>query len=265
MRLVSSYLVTGNTIRIFMIVLNLVWLLTNLSAQNPDSTLSVNGTDPCEPRTRFDAYLARIEPLASGYILQMSATADWAFREWASVGLQVPLVYANFPSTITTEIGDIQLNALLAFYRNKNEGTFKAAALGCDFFLNTGDVETGTGFGQYVIAPYLATSFYPAEEIMMTPIIEKYFSLNEDDANRSINDLSIRVNTTLTIEEVWVTIAPELLIDLSDEMENLWTLRTSLGYMVNPKMGFSAELISQLAGEKRYNYLGRIAMRYLIK
>lgn len=265
MRFSKSLLTTNQTVRKFAVVFNLILLLTNLSAQNPDSTLSPNGTDPSEPRTRFDAYLARIEPLASGYILQTVASADWAFRNWGSIGVQIPLVYANFPSTITTEIGDIQLNALLAFYRNKNEGTFKAAALGCDFFLNTGDVETGTGFGQYVIAPYLAASFYPAEEIMMTPIVEKYFSLNKDDANRSINDLSMRVNTTLTIEEVWVTITPELLIDLSDDMENLWTLRTSLGYMINPQMGFSAELISQLAGEKRYNYLGRIAMRYLIK
>jgi hypothetical protein len=246
-----------------MIVLNFVWFLTNLSAQNPDSSLSPNGTDPSEPRTRFDAYFADIEPLASGYILQAAASADWAFCKWGSVGLQVPLVYANFPSTVTTEIGDIQLNTLLAFYRNKNEGTFKVAALGCNFFMNTGDVETGTGFGQYVIVPYLTASFYPAEEIMITPIVEKYFSLNEDDSNRSINDLSTRINTTLTIEELWITVTPELLIDLSGDLENLWTLRSSIGYMINPQMGFSAEVISQLAGEKRYNYLGRIAMRYL--
>ena len=263
MRLVKSHWITGHITGKLLVLLNLVLLLTNLSAQNPDSTLSPNGTDPSEPRSRFDAYLARIEPLVSGYILQASASADWAFRPWGSVGVQVPLVYADFPSSVTTEIGDIQLNALLAFYRNKNVGTFKAAALGCDFFMNTGDVETGTGFGQYVIAPYLTSSFYPAEEIMITPIIEKYFSLNTDDANRSINDLSIRINTTLTIEEVWVTLAPELLIDLSGDLENLWTLRSSLGYMINPRVGFSAELISQLAGEKRYNYLGRIAMRYL--
>jgi len=236
-------------------------------AQEPadsSGSLSPNGTDPAEPRTRFDAYLARIEPLGTGYILETTASGDWALAEWASIGVKFPLVYADFPSTQTFEVGDIQLNALLAFYRPRFEGSLDALAIGLDASLNTGDVETGTGFGQYIVAPYLAASFYPADEIMMTPIIKQFVSLDKDNQGNKRNDLSLRINTTLTIDQVWVTLVPELLIDMEGDTENLWALRSSLGYMFNPQMGVSGDFVSQLAGEKRFNYLGQLSFRYLL-
>jgi hypothetical protein len=164
---------------------------------------------------------------------------------------------------VTFEIGDIQLNTLFAFYRPKIEGSLDAIALGIDAFLNTGDVETGTGFGQYIIAPYLAASFYPADEIMITPVVEQFISLDKDSTGRDHNDLSLRINATFTIEQVWVTLVPELLIDLLDQNENLWTSRASLGYMWNERSGISADVIYHIAGEKRFNYLGRLNYRYL--
>jgi len=265
MSLVPFDRITSHTAEKLMVLFVMALLLTNLPAQNPVSTLSPNATDPGEPRNRIDAYLAVIEPLFSGYIMQPSVSADWAFREWGSVGIQVPLVYANFPSTVTFEVGDIQLNTLLVFYRSKNIESFKSAALGCDFFLNTGDVETGTGFGQYVMAPFLTFSFYPENGIMIAPIIEEYISLEKDKSKNSIHDLSLRINSTLTLDEYWVTLTPELLIDLLGDVKNLWAMRSSLGMMINPQVGLSADLFYQLAGEKRYNYLGRMALKYLLK
>lgn len=178
--------------------------------------------------------------------------------------MRVPLVYADFPSTQTFEVGDIQLNALWAFYRPRFEGSLRAVAIGVDAFLNTGDVETGTGYGQYIVAPYLAASFYPADEIMMTPIIEQFVSLDKDDSGKSKNDLSTRLNMTVTFDEVWVALVPEIVFDLTDTRENLWTFRTSIGYMFDPQMGISADFVTQLAGDKRFNYLGRLQFRYLI-
>ncbi|UCF65248.1 MAG: transporter, partial [bacterium] len=183
---------------------------------------------------------------------------------WASIGVKFPLVYADFPSTQTFEVGDIQVNALLALYRPRFEGSLDALAFGLDASLNTGDVETGTGFGQYIVAPYLAASFYPADEIMMTPIIKQFVSLDKDNQGNKRNDLSLRVNTTLTIDQVWVTLVPELLIDIEGDRENLWALRSSLGFMFNPQMGVSGDFVSQLAGEKRFNYLGQLSFRYLL-
>jgi hypothetical protein len=238
--------------------------LQGLFSQENPSGLSPAGTDPAEPRSRFNVLLTRIEPLGTGYILQTTASGDWAFKEWGSIGLRIPLVYADFPSSQTFEIGDIQINTLLAFYRPKLEGSLNAIAFGLDAFLNTGDVETGTGFGQYIIAPYLAASFYPADEIMITPIVEQFVSLDKDSTGRDRNDLSFRINTTLTIDQMWVTLVPELLIDMLDRNENLWALRSSLGYMFSERSGISAEVVTQLAGEKRFNYLGRFNYRYLL-
>jgi hypothetical protein len=233
-------------------------------SQTDEFESSLNGTDPTEPRTRFDAYLTRIEPLASGYVLQTTASGDYAFKDWFSIGMEVPLVYANFPSTVTFEIGDIQLNGLFALFTTKKQASFKRVAAGFVAYLNTGNVDTGTGFGQHIIAPYLGAAFYPAPEIMVTPIIEEYISLDRNEENRAKHDLSLRLNTTLTIDEVWVAIVPELFIDLLGYDKSLWNLRSSLGIMINANMGFSAEFISQLAGEKRFNYLGRIHFNYLL-
>lgn len=232
--------------------------------QEYDMSQSPNGTDPTEPRTRFDAYLARIEPLYSGYILQTTAAGDWSFKNRASIGISLPLVYADFPSSVTFEVGDIQLNGLLALYQKSNQETFWRVSLGTEAYLNTGNVETGTGFGQYVLAPYLGLSYYLAPELMITPLIEEFISLDKNESNRRRHDLSLRINSTLTIDNVWVTLVPELVVDLLGKNKNLWTLRSSLGYMFTSKTGISAELISELAGEKRFNYLGQVHFRYLL-
>jgi hypothetical protein len=235
-----------------------------LVAQTTDSILTPNGTDPTEPRNRFDARLSRIESLAGGYILQTTAAGDLAISNWGSIGLRIPLVYADFPSTQTFELGDIQLNAFWTFYQPRFEGSLNAIAVGIDAYLNTGDVTTGTGYGQYMVGSYLAASFYPAEEIMMAPIIEQFVSLDKDESDRERKDLSVRLNMTATFDEIWVALVPEIIFDQTDRRENLWTLRSGIGYMFNPQMGVSAEYVSQLAGDKRFNYLGRIAFRYLI-
>lgn len=244
----------------------LLLILTVIPAQEISHPLSSNGTDPTEPRTRFDAYLGSTEPLSAGYIIQSSAMGNWAFNHWGSIGLSVPLVYADFPSSVTFEVGDLELKTLFAFYKSKKQSSLKSIALGIDFFLNTGNVETGTGFGQYVVGPYLAASFFPSPEIMLTPIIEEFISLDKDDKGNKKNDLSLRIQTTYNFEQgIWLTLTPELIIDLLGEKANLWTLRSSIGKMINQKSGFSFDYISQLAGEKRFNYLARINYRYLIK
>jgi hypothetical protein len=235
-----------------------------LQAQISDSTVTPNGTDPTEPRNRLDVFLTRIEPLGTGYILQTTAAGNLAISTWGSVGLRVPLVYADFPSSQTFELGDIQLNAFWAFYQPRLQGSLNSVAIGVDAFLNTGDVETGTGYGQYILAPYLAASFYPAEEIMMTPIIEQFFSLEKDDSGRDRKDLSIRLNMTATFDVIWVTLEPEILMDQTNTRKNLWALRSTVGYMFDPTMGISADFVSQLAGDKRFQYLGRLNFRYLI-
>jgi hypothetical protein len=239
-------------------------LTISAGAQENGRWVSFNGTDPTDIRSRFDANLARIDLLSAGYILELGGSADLAFSKWGSIGIRVPLVYANFPSTTTTEIGDIGLNGLVALFQKPEGSIFKALGVGADLTLNTGDVELGTGFGQTIVAPYVSASFYLAEGLLIAPYVKEFISVDKDENGRNINDLSLRVITNYNIDPIWIRLTPELLIDLLGDKENLYTLRSSLGIMIDEYWGFSADVIYQIAGERRFEYLGQISMRYLI-
>lgn len=249
-----------------------VWLSIGLllssaaMGQENKRWLSPNGTDPTDIRTRLDAFMGRVDLLSSGYLLEFAASGDLALTRWGSIGVQVPLVYAYFPTSTTFEMGDIKLQAQLALFQKPEGSSFKALGIGAGLFMNTGDVDAGTGFGQHVITPYITASFYPAEGLLLAPLIEQFISLEEDDANRQKHDISFRIVSSYAFEGgVWVTLTPELLIDALGERKNLYTLRSSLGKMMSDnKLGFSADFVWQIAGERRFDYLARISLRYLL-
>jgi len=234
-------------------------------AQEDNYPWTNNGTDPTEPRTRGEFDITRIEPVSAGYILEFPFAGELALRRWVSLGLTVPLVYADFPSSSTFELGDIKLSALISLFQQPNESVFKAIGIGGNFFLNTGDVETGTGFGQPTGSAYIAASFYPAEEIMIAPILQEFISVDQSSEEKKLNELSIRIQSVFNFSEGWwVDLTPELIVDLRSVRDNLWSLRSSIGKMVNKNVGLSADFFYQLAGEKRFEYLGRFKMRYLL-
>lgn len=237
-----------------------------LHSQEQARPLSANGTDPTEARSRFDANIGRIDLLSAGYIFEISAGGDFAFSRRGSVGVSAPLVYADFPSGTTTEIGDITFNALASVIQKPQASIFHSLAIGADFVLENGDVEAGTGFGQNIIAPYLAASFYPGEGFMLAPLIKEFISLEEDESGRSIHDLSLRLLTVFSFESgFWLNLTPELIVDLNGDQKNLYTLRATFGKMINKNVGFAGDVIYQIAGEKRYDYLARLNMRYLFQ
>jgi hypothetical protein len=196
--------------------------------------------------------------------MELTGGADLAVSKWGVLGFRIPLVYANFPSTTTTEIGDIRLSGLIALFQKPEDTIFKALGIGADVTLNTGDVTLGTGFGQTIVAPYVTASFYPAEGLLIAPFVKEFISLEKDENARNINDLSLRVITNYSVDPIWIRLTPELLIDLLGDKKTLYTLRSSLGIMIDEYWGFSADVIYQIAGERRYEYLGQINMRYLL-
>lgn len=250
--------------RIWRAIVLFMILAISAGAQENTPWTSPNGTDPTDIRSRFDANLARIDLLSTGYILELAGSADLAFSKWGTIGITVPFVYADFPSTVTTEVGDIGLNALVALFQKPEGSNFKALGIGADITLNTGDVDLGTGFGQNIVAPYVTASFYPGEGLLVAPFVKEFIAIDKDDSGRNINDLSLRVITNYSFDQFWIRLTPELLIDLLKEKKNLYTLRTSLGIMIDANWGFSADIIYQIAGERRFEYLGRIGMRYLV-
>lgn len=255
-----------NSLRVVLLMILAIWcLLPSAQAQDSTQWISMTGTDPTDIRTRLDASLGRVDLLASGYILELAGSADLAFSRWGRVGVFVPLVYAYFPSTTTTEVGDIRLTGLISLFQQPEGSIFKALGIGADYFMNTGNVDLGTGYGQSIIAPYVTVSLYPADGLLVAPFVEEFISVSDDDAGNKRHDVSVRIISTYATEDgVWVTLTPELIIDVLGEKQNLYTLRTSLGMMMDERMGFSADFVYQIAGERRFQYLARINMRYLL-
>lgn len=255
-----------NPFRIVLLMILALWcLLPPARAQEISEWLSPSGTDPTDIRTRLDASLSRVDLLSSGYILELAGSADLAFSRWGRVGISIPLVYAYFPSTTTTEIGDMKLTGLVSLFQQPQGSIFKALGIGADYFMNTGNVDLGTGYGQSIIAPYITASLYPADGLLVAPFVEEFISVSNDGAGNKRHDVSMRIISTYGTEDgVWVTLAPELIIDALGEKKNLYTLRTSLGMMLDERMGFSADFVYQIAGERRFQYLARLNMRYLI-
>jgi hypothetical protein len=248
---------------IYLLVLNFGFI--HVLAQDQLDSITLNGTDPSEVRTRFDSYLGRVDPLSSGYILELGASYKLALFKWGSLGLSAPLVYADFTSSTTFEVGDIEINTLFSLYKRKsNHLDFKAVAVGFDASLNTGDVNVGTGFGQTILSPYITATFVPAEEILISPMIKEYISVSDDEQGRDMNQVSIRIINIYNFEQgIWLDLTPELILDLKGDKKSLWTLRSALGIMINRKYGFAANYISQLAGERRFQNIVSISMRYL--
>ena len=249
-----------------------LWLVIGLLSsqammgQESKPYLSPSGTDPTDIRSRLDAFIGRVDLLSGGYLLELAASGDIALTRWGSLGIQVPLVYAYFPTSTTFEMGDIKLEARFALFQKPQGSGFKALGIGSGLFMNTGDVDAGTGFGQHVITPYITAAFYPGEGLLLAPIIEEFISIDKDDADNKKHDISFRIISSYDFEGgVWVTLTPELLIDALGENKNLYTLRSSLGKMMSDnKLGFSADFLWQIAGERRFEYLARISLRYLM-
>lgn len=255
-----------NFLPVVLLMILAIWCLRpSVQAQDSSQWISMTGTDPTDIRTRLDASLGRVDLLASGYILELAGSADLAFSRWGRIGVSIPLVYAYFPSTTTTEVGDIKLTGLVSLFQQPLGSIFKALGIGADYFMNTGNVDLGTGYGQSIIAPYITASLYPADGLLVAPLVEEFISVSNDDSKNKRHDISVRIISTYGTEDgIWVTLAPELIIDALGERKNLYTLRTSLGMMLDEKMGFSADFVYQIAGERRFEYLARINMRYLL-
>ncbi len=247
---------------IFLLVLLLLPFF--LQAQILDNWLTVNGTDPTEPRTRIDINIAEAKFVSSGDIFATRFNANVAFTDWLSLGLGIPYYYAALPSATVSGIGDIVVGGLVNLIDKKNKDVFQSIGFGIDVSLNSGDPETGTGLGQYIALPYLAAAFYPVEDIMVAPIIQEYYSFGGTPDDRRLNEMSFRIRNVLSTEDGhWLALTPELIIDYEGIYRPTFTLRTSLGYMIDGNWALSGDFVAHLFGDQRFSSIGRFNVRYL--
>ena len=241
-----------------------VFLPIITQAQILDNWLTINGTDPTEPRTRIDINIAEAKFISTGDLFSTRFNADVAFIHWLSIGVGIPYYYAALPSATVSGIGDITLGFLLNVMDKKNKDVFQAIGFGMDISLKSGDPETGTGLGQYIATPYLTVSFYPAEDVMVAPIIQEYYSFGGEPDARRLNEMSFRIRNVISTEDGhWLALTPELIVDYEGIYRPTFTFRTSLGYMIDKNWALSGDFIFHLYGDQRFSSLGRFNIRYL--
>jgi hypothetical protein len=249
---------------IYIAALLLLPFVNQLSAGNEGWSLSKTGTDPTEVRDRFDFILGEAKFTSDYDLFGFSVFAEKRVLPWLSLGGSVPVIYSHADYTNEFDIGDVNLSLLASFYSHKNSSLLTRFAFGLKYYLNTGDPDIGTGVGQYYMVPSLKAVFMtPERDAFIAPIIEYYYSINNNPDYLAINKLSFKLNGTLTFNDFWITVSPQMRFDLNDVYVTTYYLASSLGKMFTSNWGASADFIYRFAGEPDFDYLGRLNIRYL--
>jgi hypothetical protein len=229
-----------------------------VSAQN----LTIHGSDPTEIRSRIDIVLAQLTSLANSQFLGTTVLGEYAFNDWFLAGLDVPYVYARFEGKTSTGFGDVRLKLLASIYRAEQFGLLKAVAGGIDVHLDTGDADRGTGIGQTIVIPNIAASMQLAEEFLIIPRIRYFFSVKEH--RDEIDEIRLDVDNVLAFpEEFWLSVMPELIIDIKGIRQTTLNMQTTLGKMLSDNWGIAAVFRTNLAGEPRVESRSHLSFRYL--
>jgi hypothetical protein len=247
----------------FAILLTLA-MISALSANDKKWKLSLTGTDPTEVRDRFDFVVGEAQFTSSFNIFGINAQGYKMLLPWLSVGVKVPLLYSHADYEDKFSIGDVNLGLLASFYSKRSSTMLTRFAFGLKYYLNTGDPDIGTGTGQQYIAPSLKAIFMTTEgDAFFAPAVEYYYSINNDPNYLKINKIALKFDGTLTFNDYWITISPQVRFDLNDVYVNTYYIASSIGKMITSKWGISADFIYRFAGEPDFDYLGRMNIRYL--
>jgi len=230
----------------------------NIAAQG----LTPNGTDPTEIRSRVDIILAQLTSLANSDFIGTTIGGEFAFNDWLSAGADVPYVYARFSGKTSTGIGDIRLKILTSIYRAGQFELLKAVAGGIEFHLDTGDADRGTGIGQTIVIPHITGSIQLADEFLIIPRIRYLFSVKEH--RDEIDEIRLDIDNVLAFpEEIWLSVMPELIIDIKGVRQATFNLQSTLGKMLDRNWGISAVFTTNIFGEPRVESRSYFSLRYL--
>jgi hypothetical protein len=101
-----------------------------------------------------------------------------------------------------------------------------------------------------------------AEELLIIPRIRYFFSVKEH--RDEIDEIRLDVDNVLSFpEEFWLSVMPELIIDLKGIRRTTMNLQSTLGKMLSAKWGVAAVFRTNLAGEPRVESRSYLSFRYL--
>ncbi len=247
------------------IILFSILLAESINAQGFTYKLTPNGTDPTEIRSRADLFFAQVTSRASRELFGSQLSGTYAVNQQFSAGIDVPYIYTDLSGgQFGAGIGDIGVRGKVSLYRQKEEQFLRAVAVGLKLLLDTGDAHLGTGKGDYAIESTLNASYSLAKEILIVPAIGTYSTLGADSSTANENELHLKILTVLNFEEgIWISVQPELVIDLTGEYQYSLPIRMIIGYMFDNKFGLSAQYTNFVAGDDRVNYFANVDLRYL--
>jgi len=226
-----------------------------------------NGADPTEVRTRLDLQLVQLTGLGSGDFLGTTISGEYAFTPKFSAGMDIPLVYANVSGYSETGIGDIRIKTTYNIvYDSTADEFFEALSGGINLYLNTGDAVRGTGIGQSFIAPHISLSYVLAEQLRVAPVVRQYVTLSKGPNDENVNEMHLQIEGIAVFEEmIWIKVAPEAVIDFTDNRIPTYNIRSSLGKMFDANWGLMAEFTSNIAGDPRVDYTSNLTLQYLFE
>jgi hypothetical protein len=224
--------------------------------------LTTNGTDPTEIRSRVDIFLAQLTSLANSDIMGTTIAGDYAFTDWLMAGADIPYIYARFSGQASTGIGDMRIRMIARMYRAEKTDLVKAVAGGIAVHLDTGDADRGTGIGQTIIIPNIAVSLILADELLIIPQLRYLFSVKEYD--NEIDEIRFQIDNVIDFsQEIWLSVMPEMIIDIKGERLTTYNLKSTLGKMLDEHWGISAVFTTNLYGEPRVDSRSHLSLRYL--
>jgi hypothetical protein len=239
-----------------------VWFSFTNTAQ---AQIIPNGADPTEAFTRADfSFEYAIRDFDNLFVMRFAG--DCAIGRWGVIGIEIPLVSADILGSKNSGLGDVELKSLVVFHRNLNAGFLQAFAMRFDFRSSTGSIDNYTGLGQRVLAPAAIWGFYSSGHFGVFPTIAYRYSLDNDDDLLKIHDLSSSVLFIDSFQEgYWIEAEPELRFDLARDDPPALTMRGVFGKMLNQNAGLNLDYRAHLAGQRRFDHVVKINLRYLFE
>ncbi|WP_018968562.1 phosphatase PAP2 family protein [Rubritalea marina] len=108
---------------------------------------------------------------------------NWAFREDMMIGAEIGYTWNKLDDLDTSGFGDTQIDYLWRFYDKEpqNNWSVRAASLGLDQLIPTGDAEKNLGGDSWIVRPKLTGAWSPWTNLNLYTTASWYESLHDGD------------------------------------------------------------------------------------
>lgn len=257
----------------------LAFLLTVAALGQTSEELSANDVrrfiDPTQMISGVD-YSFQANFLDKGGELYTHRVAPfWAVNNWTGFWADVPLLHSAIPGRSgPAGIGDTRLG-WGAVLREDLDHRFTAGAFWMEALAPTGNAETGTGFGTWVLAPGGGIAVNPTDKfpIFVTGnylhSIESLRGPLSEVTEEQIDDLRVR-SIELNIETFhilpkgfYLAALPSFVFNFNQDL-NFFTLGVGAGRALNKRVAIVGGYVHSVAGQRTFNQAFTVGLSFLL-